>query len=241
MPLYFFAFVFLSEMIGTVAGFGSATILFPFALIFFDFKSALVLVAFTHVFGNISRIGFFKHGFDKNLIIRFGIPAIIFTILGSVLVDKISQNYLLGLLGSFLIGYSLISLFKHKIKVKHNPVIEVVEGGISGFVTGLIGTGGAFRGSFLNSYHLSKEKFIATSAAIALAVDLTRIPIYINQGFLRPEYFLNLPILFLLALIGAYLGKYIVEKISQTTFTKMVLILILLAGIKFVHGFILNI
>ena len=61
----FFIFAFLSEIIGTMAGFGSSTIFLPLALLFFDFKTTLVLVALMHIFGNIGRISFFQHGLDK--------------------------------------------------------------------------------------------------------------------------------------------------------------------------------
>jgi hypothetical protein len=39
--------------IGTMAGFGSSTIFLPLALFFVDFKTAIVLVAIFHLFGNI--------------------------------------------------------------------------------------------------------------------------------------------------------------------------------------------
>lgn len=45
MVILFFLSAFVSEIIGTIAGFGSSTVFLPLALIFFDFKTALVLVA----------------------------------------------------------------------------------------------------------------------------------------------------------------------------------------------------
>jgi uncharacterized membrane protein YfcA len=44
---------FVAEIIGTIAGFGSSTIFLPLALFFVDFKTAIVLVAIFHLFGNI--------------------------------------------------------------------------------------------------------------------------------------------------------------------------------------------
>jgi uncharacterized protein len=56
---------FFSEIVGTMAGFGSSTIYLPLASYLLDFKAALVLVAIFHFFGNISRIAFFRHGLEK--------------------------------------------------------------------------------------------------------------------------------------------------------------------------------
>ena len=106
---------------------------------------------------------------------------------------------------------------------------------MSGFLAGLIGTGGALRGAFLTAFSLPKEKYIATSAAIALAVDITRIPIYFAGGFLASHLFWYIPFLLMVALAGTFVGKQIVKKVPQKTFKKMVLVAILIIGIKFVY------
>src|SRR3989344_8827352 len=173
MPILFFLSAFISEIIGTTAGFGSSTVFLPLALLFFDFRTALVLVAFLHLAGNIGRIGFFRHGLDKNLIIKFGLPSVLLTLVGALLVSQLNQEVLKGILGIFLVLYSGYSLWKENLKFKATTTSAIVGGGLSGFLAGLIGTGGALRGAFLTAFGLPKEKYIATAASIALAVDLT--------------------------------------------------------------------
>ncbi|HEY5600494.1 MAG TPA: sulfite exporter TauE/SafE family protein [Patescibacteria group bacterium] len=236
--LLFFTSAFVSEILGTIAGFGSSTIFLPLALLFFDFKTALVLVAFLHIFGNIGRISFFKKGLDKTLLIKFGIPSIIFTLIGALLVSYIPQNILKGVLGFFLITYAGYSLFKENFRIYASTATAIVGGGLSGFFAGLIGTGGALRGAFLTGFALPKDKYIATAAAIALAVDLTRIPVYLNEGFLQKQYYWNLPVLFILALAGSFIGKQIVKRFPYAVFRKIVLIAILLVGAKFMFDLI---
>jgi len=236
MVMLFFLTAFVSEIAGTMAGFGSSTIFLPLALLFFDFKTALVLVAFLHIFGNVGRIAFFKHGIDWNLILKFGVPSVIFTIIGALLVSRIPQDALKGYLGVFLIGYALYSLWKENPAVSPSNTNAIAGGGISGFLAGLIGTGGALRGAFLTGFKLPKDKYIATAASIALAVDITRIPIYITQGFLESKYYWYIPILFLVALAGSFTGKQIVKKIPQKKFIKVVLLAIFIIGIKFALG-----
>ena len=104
---------------------------------------------------------------------------------------------------------------------------------MSGFFAGLIGTGGALRSAFLTAFGLSKEKYIATAAAIALAVDITRLPIYLKDGFLQPQFYWMLPVLLVIALGGSFVGKQITNKISQPVFRRIVLIAIFIIGIKF--------
>src|SRR3989344_4906613 len=116
MEWWFFLSAFIAEVIGTIAGFGSSTVFLPLALFFFDFKVALVLVAFSHIFGNIGRVSFFKSGLDKDLLVKFGFPSVILTLLGALLVSYISQDLLKGILGIFLIIYSFLSLWKDNLQ-----------------------------------------------------------------------------------------------------------------------------
>ena len=224
---------FLSEILGTMAGFGSSTIFLPLASYLVEFKTALVLVAIFHLFGNISRITFFRHGLDWNVLLIFGIPSFVLSLIGATLVGNLSQTFLKLILGIFLIVVSVLFLIKPKLAFPSNKKLLVLGGGISGFLVGLIGTGGALRASFLTGLKMDKEKYIATSAVVALGTDATRIPYYITSGFLLEQYYYLIPFLFVSAFLGSYVGKKVVTRINQEKFKKMVLIAIILVSIKF--------
>jgi hypothetical protein len=234
-PLFLLA-AFLAEIIGTVAGFGSSTILLPIALVFFNFPAALVLVAFVHLFGNIGRVSFFKHGLDKPILVQFGLPSVLLTVAGALLVSRVNQDLLTAILGLFLVVYGLV-FFKREIVVKSSPKNMVIGGAASGFLAGLIGAGGAMRGAFLASFGLPKQRYMATAAALAIAVDATRIPVYVQKGFLGEKYLAYLPVLFLLAIAGSYLGRSIVNRIPQPKFRRVVLVGLVLVGLKFLLDF----
>jgi uncharacterized membrane protein YfcA len=65
------------------------------------------------------------------------------------LVGNLSQTFLKLLLGIFLIIVSILFLIKPKLAFPASNKSLVLGGGISGFIVGLIGTGGALRASFL--------------------------------------------------------------------------------------------
>jgi uncharacterized protein len=225
---------FFSEIVGTMAGFGSSTIFLPLASYLVEFKTALVLVAIYHLFGNISRITFFRHGLDRNVLLIFGIPSFVLSLIGATLVGTLSQTFLKLILGIFLIVLSVLFLIKPRLAFPDNKQALVLGGGISGFMVGLIGTGGALRAAFLTGFKMDKQKYIATSAALALGTDATRIPYYVSAGFLPEQYYYLIPFLCVSAFLGSYVGRKIVTKIDQEKFKKMVLIAIILVSIKFV-------
>ena len=211
--LWFLAFAFISETIATTVGFGASTILLPLALFYFDFKTALTLVAFFHLFGSLGRFSFFRHGLNREILIKFGLPSILLSLFGATLANSLTQTTFKGLLGIFLIVYGFISLKNNHFQVKPNTSNLIIGGGISGFIAGLVGTGGALRATFLSAFKRDKATYLATTAALSLAVDLTRIPVYLNQGFLSQKLYFYIPILFVLAITATFVGKQIVHLI----------------------------
>ena len=236
MLLLFFITAFLTIVIGTVAGFGTSTIFLPIALLFVDFKTALVLVAISHISGSLGATAFFRHGLDKRLILLFGVPSIILTILGAYLVTYIPQNILEIILGVSLLIFSIYSLVRPDFRVSASKINTVFGGSLSGFLQGLVGIGGPLRGAFLISYNLNKFKYIATLAAIAVIIDATRIPIYFSNNLLEPQFYYYVPFLAVVGVAGSYTGKRIVQKIPQNIFKKVVLIGIAIASLLLIYG-----
>ncbi len=234
--LLFFIVAFLSVVIGTVAGFGTSTIFLPIALIFVDFKTALVLVAISHISGNIGATTFFRHGLDRRLILLFGVPSVILTVFGAYLVIYIPQNVLQTLLGIFLLLFSIYSLLSPDFKVAAKRLNTIIGGGISGFLQGLMGIGGPLRGAFLISYDLDKFRYIATLSAIAVAIDATRIPIYFVNNLLEPQFYYYVPPLVITGILGSYTGKKIVARIPQQLFKKVVLVAIMIASLFLIYN-----
>jgi uncharacterized membrane protein YfcA len=98
-------------------------------------------------------------------------------------------------------------------------------------LAGLVGTGGAIRGIVLSSYSLKPNLFIATSAMIDLGIDVSRSIVYTSNGFLQKKYIYLIPILIVISIVGTYIGKRIVNLLTEKQFKTTVLFLILATGI----------
>ncbi len=221
----------LSEILGTVGGFGSSVYFVPIANFFLDFQSVLGITALFHLSSNVTKIAFFKKGLDKKLILSLGIPAIVFVSVGAYFSKYPDPKVLTYILGLFLIGLSLLFLVFKQLKVKSNTKSAIVGGALSGLSAGLLGTGGAIRGITMAAFKMNKDKFIATSAVIDLGVDFSRTIVYYFNGYIHQHDLYLVPILIVVSVLGTWIGKKILNKISQDQFRKFVLFLILGIGI----------
>ena len=228
--IYFILLALFAEIIGTVGGFGSSMLFVPIAGYFLDFHSVLGVTALYHLSSNISKIYFFRDGFDKKLIINMGISSVIFVIIGALLSNYFPSKTLEILLAIFLISISLILLIFKSIKVQPTKTNSIIGGVLSGFVAGLLGTGGAIRGITMAAFNLKTSVFIATSAVIDLGIDLSRSVVYTYNGFVHKDDLYLIPILLVVSIIGTYIGKKILQKLSEEQFKSTVLALILVTG-----------
>lgn len=227
----FLLLALLAEIIGTIGGFGSSVFFVPIGNFYFDFHSVLGLTAVFHLSSNLSKIVLFRKGLDKKLLLYIGLPSALFVILGGILSKYIQSYWLEILLGIFLVAMSLVFLIKKDLIIPPNKKNATLGGVFSGFSAGLLGTGGAIRGLTMAAFNLEKSVFIATSAAIDMMIDLTRTVVYYQNGFIHEHDMIYVPFLFIIGLVGSYLGKQLLAYIPQVKFRMISLVLILLIGL----------
>jgi uncharacterized membrane protein YfcA len=219
----FFILALLAEIIGTVSGFGSSILFVPMASLFLDFKMVLGITAVFHIFSNLSKIYFFHTGIDKNIVIKLGIPAIIFVTIGAFLTTYIPQKTIELAMNLLILAIAIYLISGHAKSLKETNTNLYLSGTISGFLAGLIGTGGAIRGIMLSVFSLEKNVFIATSAIIDLGVDSSRAAVYISQRYFQKEHLILIPFLILISIIGSYIGKIILQRMPEKVFHYVVL------------------
>jgi uncharacterized membrane protein YfcA len=228
----FFLFALACEIIGTLGGFGSSVLFVPLANFFFAASLVLSLTSILHVFSNTAKLWLFRKTISKHLFLLYGIPSLIFTLLGAYLTKVYSFTYLEWVMAIFLLLLSSLFLLFPKIQLKANTSTALVSGSFAGFMAGFTGTGGAIRGMSLVAFNLEKNLFVGTSAAIDFGVDFSRMFIYYYNGFFEINYVYYIPLLVIASFLGSYIGKQLLNKISQEVFKKIVLGLILLISIS---------
>ncbi|MCT4623392.1 MAG: sulfite exporter TauE/SafE family protein [Schleiferiaceae bacterium] len=242
----------LASGLTLISGFGLGTLMLPVFALFFPVEIAVGMTAIVHVLNNFFKMGMLYKQVEWKVVLRFGLPGMVGAFLGARLLLQLDEgepwytngaisilplNATIGVLMIFFAFAELSSGFK-KMHVSEKWLLP--GGFISGFFGGLSGHQGALRSMFLVKANLDKKVYIATVVAIALAVDITRIPVYWSKydvDFIT-ENSRVITLATLFAFLGAYLGKKVIHKVTMATVHNIVGILLIALGALMFLGII---
>lgn len=223
---------FLVAILTFFSGFGLGTLLTPIMMIFFPVEVAIALTGIVHFSNNLFKLVLVGKNFDKEVVLRFGIPAVLFAFIGALLLVKIPNmqplySYQLFektfevftmklIVAIFMLFFAVVDLIPFFNNLQFDKNKLPIGGALSGFFGGLTGAQGALRSAFLIRAGLSKESFIATTVVISSFVDFTRLGVY-STRILNLDLKENLPLLIcatLSAIIGAFIGNKLLKKVT---------------------------
>ena len=234
------------------SGFGLGTILTPVFMLFFPVELAIALTGLVHFFNNVFKIVLVGKKADKGVLLKFGIPAVIFAFIGAwillhipdakplfayELFGKTFEVYPVKFIISILlIIFATMDLVPYFQRLQFAKDRLSIGGALSGFFGGLSGNQGALRSAFLIKAGLSKETFIGTAVVVSTFVDFTRLSVYASR-FTKSGLTDNLTLVIcatLSAIAGAYIGNKLLKKVTlkflQVTVAIMLIIISLALG-----------
>ncbi len=245
------------------SGFGLGTLLMPVFALFFPVEVAVASTAVVHAANNLFKVGLLGRSAPRDILIRFGVPAIIAAFFGAFMLTTLSgREPLLSwsfmgrdaevtpvklVMGVLILGFALYELFPTLRSVHasgHDPLRWLPVGGaLSGFFGGLSGHQGALRAIFLTPIGLSPEQFVSTQAVLGLLVDGARLLVYgwsfavlgtSSRAEAIPWSLVGTATV--CAFAGAYLGKRLLPKVTLESLHVVVGVLLLVVGVALAVG-----
>ncbi|MEX0985939.1 MAG: TSUP family transporter [Bacteroidales bacterium] len=247
---------FFTAILTFFSGFGLGTILMPVFALFFPVDIAIALTGVVHFANNIFKMVLVGKMASKQVLIRFGIPAILASFAGAWVLLRIAglpsiyEYQLWGntfgitpvklIIALLLLFFSLLEVLPVLQKIKFGGNRLILGGVLSGFFGGLAGIQGAFRSAFLIKSGLSKEAFIATGVIIAALVDITRLSVYASRfsSYGLSENVVLLVAATLAAIAGAYTGKKLLKKVTFRTVQLLVATMLIIISVGLGMGVI---
>jgi uncharacterized protein len=218
--------------IAAVSGFGIGSVLTPVVSTQIDTRLAVAIVSIPHFTGTLLRFVRMRRHMNRSVALTFGAASAIGGLGGAVLNAYASGPILGYVFGALLVfaGLSGITGFAERMELK-GPW-RWVGGFASAAFGGLVGNQGGIRSAAMLGFGMSKESFVATATAIALVVDLARVPVYlVTQGEGIFQSWIILIIAAVGVVAGTFAGARLLDRIAERSFKRVVSLLVLGLGI----------
>lgn len=222
----------LAGAIASVSGFGIGSILTPLLANFVGMKLAVAVVSVPHFLGTTLRLALVREHIDKKVLVTFGITSAIGGLVGALLHIWLRSAVLGYVLGALLVFAGVMGVTRIGERMRFGRTAGWIAGALSGIFGGLVGNQGGIRSAALLGFDVSKESFVATATAIALLVDVFRMPVYAATQY--RSLIAVWPAMLLATIgvvIGTLAGKPLLKRIPERSYRTIVAVIILTLGI----------
>ena len=248
---------FSVSLLTLYSGFGLGTLLLPAFVWFFPVEVAVAVTAIVHAANNGFKLVVLGASAKKEVLLRFGIPAVLAAFIGAYLLTHFSvQDPLFSwdffgrnaeitwvklVMGLLILGFAAFELTPSLQKLRSPTKYLSLGGALSGFFGGLSGHQGALRAAFLTPLELSSKEFVATQAVLAVMVDIARLLVYGWAFVVLKNSAVEIPwklvgVACVSAFSGVLVGKNMLEKITMDSIRTLVGILLIVVGLALISG-----
>jgi uncharacterized membrane protein YfcA len=218
--------------IAAISGFGIGSILTPLLAAWMGTKLAVALVSIPHFIGTALRFAVIRQHVNRRVLWSFGITSAAGGLIGALLHVWLRSVVLGYVLGGLLVFAGITGLTGLASRMKFGRTAAWIAGALSGMFGGLVGNQGGIRSAALLGFDLKRDEFVATATAIALLVDVFRMPVYATTQF--GQMVAQWPMILVATagvVVGTLSGKWMLSRIPQNVFRMMVASIVLALGV----------
>lgn len=227
------AVAFIASTLAAVTGFGGAAVLLPVLVGVFGVREAVPILTVAQLIGNGSRVWFNRRELDLRVVAWFALGGVPLALAGGLLFAKAPLSVLTRVLGAFLI---LIVAWRHYPRSRFpKPSLQsfALIGGISSFLSALLGSVGPLMAPFFIAYGLVKGAYIGTEALATVVMHVTKLFAYRQTSLLSRHVWLVGLALGPIMVVGSLAGKKIVDRMPERVFIAIIDVTLVAAGLLF--------
>ena len=223
--------------IASIAGFGIGSLLTPAIAYATGTKLAVAVVSVPHAIGTSIRFWRFRRDVDWRIVRSFGVTSAAGGLTGALLNTWATSRALELVFGSLLIlaGISQVTGMAKRWRLR--GTLAWLGGALSGFFGGLVGNQGGIRTAAMLGFEVDKRQFVATTTAVALLIDLARVPVYVaveTAALVRMWPIIVFATIGVIA--GTFFGEKLLARVPEQKFRAVVGVLLLALGVSFLLG-----
>ena len=223
--------------IAAMSGFGIGSFLTPVFSPAVGTKLAVAVVAIPHFIGTVLRLWILRRHVDRRVLLGFGITSALGGLAGALLHAWTSSRALTLVFGALLVLAGVSQWSGWMARVRWGRRAAWVAGAVSGLLGGLVGNQGGIRSASMLGFEVPKESFVATATAVALFVDLARLPVYLaTQGEEIADAWRLILVASIGVVLGTTLGVRFLRYLPEIAFRRFIAAVLALLGLSMLLG-----
>ncbi len=217
--------------VAAVVGFGIGSLLTPTLAIATGTKLAVAAVAIPHFVGSLQRFWLLRAHVDRRVLVGFGIASAVGGLAGALLHTRVSNRGLAIVFGALLILAGVSELSGWIQRVRWGRREAWIAGALSGGFGGLVGNQGGIRSAAMLGFDVPRTSFVATATAIALFVDVARLPVYLATQWTDIRgVWPSIVVATVGVVIGTAFGTRVLGRIPERAFRRIIALFLLALG-----------
>ena len=224
----------VASLIAAVAGFGGAVIMLPVLVWAFGVQDAIPILTIAQLMGNLWRVLLNRTQLNWSVVKRFAIGVVPAATVGGIIFATAPGAALVRSLGVFLV---LIVVYRHTPWGKHTRMTLrgfIPLGAAAGTISAIFGTTGPVTAPFFLAFGLIKGAYIGTEAMTTVVMHITKLAVYGSYALIGVRTLLIGITIGVVMLLGTYLGKNILKRVSERVFPLIIEGAMLISGIIFI-------
>lgn len=223
----------VASVLSAVAGFGGAVVLLPVLALVFGVRDAVPILTVAQLVGNASRVWFNRREVCWPVVGWFAVGSVPLGVLGGVVFATAPLPVLSRAVGALLI---LVVACRHLLPKKTRTIPQwafAPVGAANSFISAVAGTAGPLTAPFFLAFGLVKGAYIGTEAVTAVVTHATKIAVYGTADLMTTKGVVVGLLLGVFMVGGTYLGKRLVDRVSEAAFVRIVEAVLAAAGVYF--------
>lgn len=168
-------------------------------------------------------------------------PTVVGIVCGWVLMPQVPTQHFGQFIGAMILFMVLLLLGLRTVPRLRNLTVQHPgwlwpTGWMAGFSTMVANAAGPVTTLYLLACRLPKNAFVGTSAWFFLLVNLIKVPFSLQLGLITGESLLLGAIAFPCVAAGVALGRWLLDKISQSLFESLLLVFAFLGAVRLLLG-----
>jgi uncharacterized protein len=158
--------------------------------------------------------------------------------LGYFTLGHISDETARVMIGVIIVSLCALGYWRRYVSVQTQErsaswhwALAAALGVLAGFITLVANAAGPLMAIYLIAMRLPKMQFVGTAAVFFMVLNLFKVPFMISLGLITAQSFEFNLMLAPAVLLGAFAGRWLLTRINQQVFEKLVLALSAIAGV----------